>query len=126
MIRAFDAHPHDPSRIRVIEKINRKLEIEEHRTILSQDPPRSCHYDFIHANRMDAPEANSGSVGYDIEDLGAKRQVTKCATFNNASLATRLFEWLDDSQGKELDRRVGLLEKRVKAKGTSLESEVFA
>lgn len=126
MIRAFDAHPHDPSRIRVIEKINRKLEIEEHRTILSQDPPRSCHYEFVHANRLDAPDATAGSVAYDIKDLGPKRQVTKCVTFNNASLATRLFEWLDDSQGKELDRRVALLEKRHKAKGDSIESEVFA
>lgn len=75
---------------------------------------------------MDPPEANYGSLGYDIEDLGAKRQVTMSVTFNNASLATRLFEWLDDHQGKQLDRRVGLLEKHVKAKGTSIQSEVFA
>lgn len=126
MIRAFEAHPDDPSRIRVIERLNRKLEIEEHRTILSQDPPRSCLYEFVHANRLDAPEANAGSVAYDIKDLGSKRQVTMCVSFNNASLATRLFEWLDDHQGKQLDRRVALLEKRVKAKGSGLESAVFA
>jgi hypothetical protein len=37
-----------------------------------------------------------------------------------------LYDGFDDHQGKQLDRRVALLEKRVKAKGSSLESEVFA
>lgn len=112
---SYDRLPDDPNTHRIIEKLPQIGRIEELHHIRAEDAPWMRDFDWEPVDVGHEAGFSGGHTRFEIEDRGRYRLIIKRDTVRPFPSRAALFGWIDDFNGRFLDDRITVLEKRAKS-----------